>query len=1148
MSFSTATQSNAQTDWAWHRMLGSSLAYNCTRFSQQNPGQPVVLLAEDALAADRLIRELNFYKSEIQSVFSLPDWETLPYDVFSPHRDIISERLTCMHRMRHPHHGDIFVLTITALLQRLCPTDYTSAHVLLFKTGESIDIEQLRTALLANGYSNVTQVMEHGEFTIRGSIIDLYPAGSKMPYRFDLFDDEIESIREFNPGDQISVKQVQSLEILPATEYPTDREAIARFREHYREQISGDPLASLIYSNVSEGAMPAGIEYYIPLFFDRMDTVFDYLPRNTFFISPQSIFNSIETIWLEIQHRYEQRRYDIERPLLEPEKLFLSNEDITNLFNGRQHVSTSPFKSLSTEENFICKSPPELYLQPQSDAPAATLKDYLQGYSGRILLVAESAGRREVLNELLVSHKIKATSCDSWQSFANSEERLCITFAPIDRGLVLTDEDLCIITENQIYGQRAAQYRRRKNKQANADQIITQLTDLNIGSPVVHLDHGVGRYLGLQKLTGSEFDTEFLMLEYAGGDKLYVPVQNLHLISRYTGASQEHAPLHKLGTDQWLKARRKAARKAQDVAAELLDIYARRASSTGFSYNVHTDEYNQFAQSFPFEETPDQEATIENILSDMESAQPMDRVVCGDVGFGKTEVAMRAAFVAAMGGKQVAVLVPTTLLAQQHYQNFCDRFADWPVKIAVLSRFNSKKEQDEILRQITNGKIDLVIGTHKLLSKDIKFNELGLIIVDEEHRFGVKHKEKLKSLRSQVDILTLTATPIPRTLNMSLAGIRDLSIISTPPLQRHSINTFVTEWNDTLIQEACHRELKRGGQIYFLHNEVKSIERMQQQIQELIPEARAIAAHGQMPEKQLEGVMLDFYHQRYNILVCTTIIESGIDVPTANTIIINRADKLGLAQLHQIRGRVGRSHHRAYAYLITPPQSVMTSDAVKRMEAIESLEDLGVGFTLATHDLEIRGAGELLGENQSGQITEIGFSLYSELLEKSVITLKEGKIPNIDEPLQAGIEIDLGIPAIIPDDYIYDIHLRLILYKRIAAATTDEDLVELRVEFIDRFGLLPEPLQNLFAITELKLLADKIGIIKMDSNDSATRIIFNESPRINIGKLLELIQMQHQDYHFDGKSTLRVTREIDRDSIVQELKVLLLLIHDNKSK
>jgi len=700
---------------------------------------------------------------------------------------------------------------------------------------------------------------------------------------------------------------------------------------------------------------------------------------------------------------------------------------------------------------------------------------------------------------------------------------------------------LCVITEPQIYGQRAIQKRRRKKRGLDPDAVVKNLTDLNIGSPVVHLDHGVGRYLGLQKLSGSEFDTEFLTIEYAGGDKLYVPVSSLHLISRYTGASQDHAPMHKLGTEQWSKAKNKAVKKARDVAAELLDMRARRAAAKGRKYEVNQDEYQSFCNGFPFEETEDQETTILSVLEDLSNSTPMDRVVCGDVGFGKTEVAMRAAFAVANTGKQVAILVPTTLLAQQHFQNFSDRFADWPIKVEGLTRFNSAKKQQLILNDLASGKVDIVIGTHKLLQKTVKYKDLGLVIIDEEHRFGVKHKEQMKSLRSEVDILTLTATPIPRTLNMSLAGIRDLSIMATPPHHRHSINTFVCQWDDVAIKEACQRELKRGGQIYFLHNEVKTIEKITNELKELLPEAKIAFAHGQMPERDLEQIMLDFYHQRYNILVATTIIESGIDVPTANTIIINRADKLGLSQLHQIRGRVGRSHHRAYAYLITPPESLLTDDAKKRLDAIESLEDLGVGFTLATHDLEIRGAGELLGENQSGQITEIGFSLYSELLEKAVESLKKGESANV--PLNSGVEIDLGMPAIIPDDYVHDIHLRLILYKRIASAKNSDELDELRVEFIDRFGLLPDSTKNLFAVTEVKLLAENAGISKIDTNDNGFRVNFTEQPNINPAKLIELIQMQSSIYQFNGTNMLRIAADMEDEDYGKRTDVITQVIN-----
>ncbi|HHJ34425.1 MAG TPA: transcription-repair coupling factor, partial [Gammaproteobacteria bacterium] len=889
------------------------------------------------------------------------------------------------------------------------------------------------------------------------------------------------------------------------------------------------PLNSIIYKSVSDGIMPSGIEYYLPIFYDdnELNTLFDYLPKSSLYIAPLELRHQLETFEAEVNERYDQRRHDIERPILSPEYLYQTTPEIIRVLERNRIIYTSKNKNVDEQYNASVKIPPDLILQSRLEEPSQALNNFIGTHDGRILFVAETSGRREVLIELLRSHQIHPRLCDSWRGFIACDDRICITVSEITQGLVLpssdtVETDIAVITESQIYGQRAIQKRRRKKRGADSDAIVQNLTDLTIGAPVVHIDHGVGRYLGLEKLKGDGYDAEFLLLEYAGNDKLYVPVSSLHLISRYTGASAENAPVHRLGSDQWAKARKKAAKQARDVAAELLDIHARRAAVQGRSYPIDENEYASFCNSFPFEETPDQETAINAVLEDLRSPQPMDRVVCGDVGFGKTEVAMRAAFAVANTGKQVAILVPTTLLAQQHFQNFTDRFADWPIKVACLSRFNTPRKQKEILDDLLNGKVDIVVGTHKLLQKTVKYHDLGLIIVDEEHRFGVRHKEHVKSLRAEIDILTLTATPIPRTLNMSLAGIRDLSIISTPPMQRHSINTFVSQWNDTLIQEACQRELKRGGQIYFLHNEVKTIEKITHDIRELVPDARIEFAHGQMPEKQLEQVMLDFYHQRFNILVATTIIESGIDVPTANTIIINKADRLGLAQLHQIRGRVGRSHHRAYAYLLTPPESVMTDDAKKRLAAIESLEDLGVGFTLATHDLEIRGAGELLGENQSGQISEVGFTLYSELLEKAVTALKQGKVPDPEAPLHSGIEIDLGLPALIPDDYVYDIHQRLMLYKRISSADNREQLDDIRVELIDRFGLLPEYLKNLFSITEIKLVAQDIGITKIESVDSGIRFIFDEKPNIDPMKLIEMIQTQSRLYHFDGKHTFRI--------------------------
>ena len=1123
----------------WNRLYGSSLALSIVEATGRHKNGPLVVIVEDVMHADVLTKEIEFYKDEKQNIFHLPDWETLPYDIFSPHQDIIAERLTTLHALQNIRGGDILIIPLNTLAQRLAPQSYIQGNILKLKVKQQLDIADFRRNLEASGYINVTEVIEHGEFAIRGSIIDLFPASSTIPYRIDLFDDEIESIRCFDPQSQRSDNKVESVELLPAREFPTDEKGIQKFRSRYREMLSGDPLNSIIYKSVSDGIMPSGIEYYIPVFYEdnELDTLFDYLPKSSLYIAPHELQQQLEVFEAEINERYQQRRHDIERPILSPEYLYQTTAEIIKALEQNSIVYVSKNKNVEQQYNANVKTPPDLILQTRLEEPAQALKNYIDDFitsnKGRILFVAETSGRREVLIELLRDHHIHPRICATWHEFICCEDRICITVSEISQGLVLlasdtVKADIAVITESQIYGQRAIQKRRRKKRGADSDAIVQNLTDLTIGAPVVHIDHGVGRYLGLEKLSGDGYDAEFLLLEYASNDKLYVPVSSLHLISRYTGASAEHAPMHRLGSDQWSKARQKAAKQARDVAAELLDIHARRAAVQGRSYPIDEHEYASFCNSFPFEETPDQETAIKAVLDDLQSPQPMDRVVCGDVGFGKTEVAMRAAFAVANAGKQVAILVPTTLLAQQHFQNFTDRFADWPIKVACLSRFNTAKKQKENLENLANGKIDIVVGTHKLLQKTVKYNDLGLIIVDEEHRFGVRHKEHVKSLRSEIDILTLTATPIPRTLNMSLAGIRDLSIISTPPLQRHSINTFVTQWNDALIVEACQRELKRGGQIYFLHNEVKTIEKITHDIQTLIPEARVEFAHGQMPEKQLEQVMLDFYHQRFNILVATTIIESGIDVPTANTIIINKADRLGLAQLHQIRGRVGRSHHRAYAYLLTPPESVMTDDAKKRLAAIESLEDLGVGFTLATHDLEIRGAGELLGENQSGQISEVGFTLYSELLERAVTALKQGKVPDPNEPLHSGIEIDLGLPALIPDDYVYDIHQRLMLYKRISNATDQDALDDIRVELIDRFGLLPEYLKNLFAVTEIKLVAQNIGVTGIEATDSGVKIKFNEHPNINPMKLIELIQTQSSLYHFDGKQTFRILKSTEK--------------------
>jgi len=1097
----------------------------------------VLAVVPDSQIALRLEIELRVFGGESLDILAFPDWETLPYDVFSPHQDIVSQRLTALYRLPQRKRG-VLVVPVATLMQRLAPRDYLDRYALLLKVGERLDPEDFRRRLEAAGYVCVSQVVEHGEFAVRGSIIDLFPMGAERPYRIELFDDEVESVRDFDPDTQLSVAKVKQIELLPAREFPLDKETISRFRQAYRRQFEGDPQRSAIYRDISAGNAPGGIEYYLPLFFEQTATLFDYLPEATLVVLLEGVTEAMAAFREQLMDRYEQHRYDAERPLLPPPALFLEAVQVERALARYLRVELREAGDGGT--NYPTAPPPVLPLEPRAERPTAALENFLAEFPGRVLFAAESAGRREVLLDTLRGYGLKLQVCESWTEFLAREDlRLALTVAPLEQGLLLTDPPLAIIAEPQLYGERVRQVRRRTSNR-DPDAIIRNLTDLNPGTPVVHEEHGIGRYAGLERLEVAGIDGEFVVVEYAGGDRLYVPVASLHLLSRYTGASPESAPLHKLGSGQWEKVRRKAAEQVNDAAAELLDIYARREARPGHAFSLTETDYFAFAAAFPFEETPDQQVAIEAVIADMRADKPMDRVVCGDVGFGKTEVAMRAAFVAVQDGRQVAVLTPTTLLAQQHHQNFLDRFADWPVRIELLSRFRSAKQQAQTLQALAEGQVDILIGTHKLLQEGIQFKRLGLTIVDEEHRFGVKHKERLKSLRTEVDVLTLTATPIPRTLNMAMAGLRELSIIATPPVGRLAVKTFVGQWNKALIQEACQRELKRGGQIYFLHNEVETIQRMATQVAELAPGARIAIAHGQMRERDLEQVMLDFYHRRCNLLICTTIIESGIDVPSANTIIINRADKLGLAQLHQLRGRVGRSHHRAYAYLIVPPRKAMTVDAVKRIEAIESLEDLGAGFMLASHDLEIRGAGELLGEEQSGQIHEVGFTLYMDLLERAVQALKAGRVPELDRPLDHGPEIDLQSPALIPDDYLPDVHSRLILYKRIASARDDGELRELQVEMIDRFGLLPEPVKNLFRVTGLKLRATPIGIKKIEASPKGGRIVFGPEPKVDPAKLVQLIQQQRSVYKLDGKDKLRFVKELpDAETRVAEVEKLL---------
>lgn len=1127
----------------WGGLSGSALWLAVAEAARRHRGVSL-LITPDTQTAERLEQEMNFFLAgEDLPTLSLPDWETLPYDVFSPHEDIVSRRLETLYHLPALRRGAL-IIPVTTLMQRLPPRAWLQSECLMLQQGERIDRDKLREGFEQAGYQHVSQVMEHGEYAVRGALMDVYPMGSDAPYRIDLLDDEIETIRTFDPETQRSRETIQEVRLLPAHEFPLNEAGIKAFRQHYRTVIEGDPQASHIYREVSQGSAPAGIEYYLPLFFEQMETLFDYLPDNTLAVHVGDTLAAAQAFADQVAHRYEQRRHDRERPLLPPDSLFLGVEDVAN---GTRDWPTLELTSEPVEDNGPASTHNanahahgDLRLQTRQAEPARALNDFFKDFPGRVLLMAESPGRREVLLDTLRPFGIIPHHVESWAEFLASDASPAITIGPLQSGLCLPGEGIAVLTESELFGEKARQERRRRKPTRDADAVVRNLTDLHAGAPVVHEDHGVGRYLGLQKITAGGQETEFLTLEYAGGDKLYVPVASLHLVSRYTGADPEHAPLHKLGTETWSKARRKAAEKARDVAAELLDIYARRAARQGHAYQARGAEYTAFAAAFPFEETPDQLSAIDAVLDDMASERPMDRVVCGDVGFGKTEVAMRAAFVAIQGGKQVAVLVPTTLLAQQHDQNFRDRFADWPVRIESLSRFGSQKQHQEVMKGLEDGRVDIVIGTHKLIQGNLRFKNLGLVIIDEEQRFGVRHKERLKSLRAEVDMLTLTATPIPRTLNMALSGLRDLSIIATPPEERLTIKTFVSQWNSALIQEACLREIRRGGQVYYLHNEVQTIEKAARELQEQVPSATIGIAHGQMRERELEQVMLDFYHRRYNVLVCTTIIETGIDVPTANTIIINRADKMGLSQLHQLRGRVGRSHHRAYAYLITPHPSGMTKDAVKRLEAIESLEDLGVGFTLASHDLEIRGAGELLGDEQSGQIQEIGFTLYNELLDRAVKALKEGKVPDLDHTTSDTTEVDLGLPALLPDDYVPDIHTRLILYKRLSACQDTDQLREMEVEMVDRFGLLPAQAKNLVEATRLKLRLQPLGARKLEVGPKGGRLIFHTNPSVDPMSVIQLVQSQPESFRLDGQDTLRFTAEMESlDQRVESVNQLL---------
>lgn len=1126
--------------YAFGGLIGSSFSLNIANAILKQGGFSV-LIATNSASAAKLERELKFFLAAEKMdmpVMSFPDWETLPYDAFSPHPDIISERLKTLYQLIHIQKG-VLIVPVATLMHRVCPKEYLLQNSLWLKKGQDFDLNTVRKQLVEAGYRYVTEVSLPGEYAIRGSILDLYPTGSDRPYRVELFDKEIESIRIFDPETQRSLEKINEIQLLPAREFPLNEEAIAKFRTQFRDLFEGDPRQCSLYLDVSEGNVAPGIEYYLPLFFDKTCRLFDYFPKNTLILEERTIETAANTFWEEVKERYNQYSHDRLRPLLAPHYLFLQTSEIFEAINQ------FPILSFTTEVlpvkagnfNFPANPLPHLQIATKESEPLQLLKNYLHTFKGKVLFSAESAGRREVLKEWLHAIGSRPTTVNDWSSFLKSTSKLCIIISPLEEGVILNNE-LTIITEGDLLGKRVMQRRLRQTRKPIFDMELKSLAELKIGDPVVHLDHGIGRYQGLVKLTLVDQEGEFLALEYAGSDKLYVPVTALNLISRYSGLEGDKVAVHRLGTDQWQKAKRKAIEEVRDTAAELLEIYAKRAAKKGFAFPKPDEQYEAFSAEFPFEETPDQQKAIAEVIEDLTAARPMDRVVCGDVGFGKTEVALRAAFLVVNAGKQVAVLVPTTLLAEQHFQTFLDRFSGFPVRIEVISRFRSAKEQTTICEKIKEGQIDILIGTHKILQDRIQFKSLGLLVIDEEHRFGVRQKEAFKSLRSEVDILTLTATPIPRTLNMAMAGLRDLSIIATPPLRRLSIKTFVRERNSALIFEAISRELHRGGQVYFLHNSVETILREARDLEALVPSARIAVAHGQMPERELERIMTDFYHRRYNVLVSTTIIETGIDIPTANTIIIDRADKFGLAQLHQLRGRVGRSHHQAYAFCLLPAKLKISSDATKRLEVLEAMEELGAGFSLATHDLEIRGAGELLGDSQSGHIQTVGYTLYMELLDEAIQSLK--KNGSEDDIATKSVEINLQMPTFIPEIYVPDIHNRLVLYKRISNCKNNERLEDLRVEMIDRFGSLPLQTVYLFQVTELKLQAEILNISKIEMGAKGGRLEFHPNPRINPDAIIRLIQQKSQHFRLDGPNRLKVSMDLsDNQKRIETVKELM---------
>ncbi len=1110
--------------------------------------KPMTVVTADASDAQRLLEEIAFFAPSLRCAL-FPDWETLPYDTFSPHQDLISERLASLWRIsqRDKETGaDVIIVPATTALYRLAPPSFLAGYTFEFKVKQKLDEAKLKAQLTLAGYSHVTQVVSPGEYAVRGGLIDLFPMGSAVPYRVDLFDDEIDSIRTFDPDSQRSLYPVPAVRLLPGREFPMDDAARGRFRNRWRELLEGDPTKSRIYKDMGAGVATAGIEYYLPLFFEDTATVFDYVGPDATVVLHGDLETAFQRFWTDTKDRYRLVQGDPERPALAPEALFLGTEQFFARANAYAQLAIKPASEETGSPYTEVEALHGLAVERGTEDPLGRLKVHARNTQQRILVLAESDGRRESLLDFLRNAGISPPAFDSLLEFTASDEKFGIATAALSTGFRWLEQGIDLVTETELFAAGATTRRRKKQEQvSDVEALIKDLSELNIGDPVVHSQHGIGRYRGLINLDlgnkgadGEAQVQEFLHLEYADQATLYVPVSQLQLISRYTGVSADEAPLHKLGSGQWEKAKRKAAEQVRDSAAELLNIYARRAAREGHAFRYSSTDYEAFSNDFGFEETPDQRAAIHCVIQDMVSPRPMDRLVCGDVGFGKTEVALRAAFIAITGGKQVAFLAPTTLLAEQHYQTLVDRFSKWPVKVAEMSRFRSGREITVALKGLADGTIDIVVGTHKLLSQDTHFKNLGLLIIDEEHRFGVRHKEAMKALRAEVDVLTLTATPIPRTLGMALEGLRDLSVIATAPQRRLAIKTFVRTEGNGVIREAVLRELKRGGQVYFLHNEVETIENRRAKLEELLPEARIAVAHGQMPERQLESVMRDFIAQRYNLLLCSTIIETGIDVPTANTIVMSRADKFGLAQLHQLRGRVGRSHHQAYAYLMVPDLEGLTKQASQRLEAIQQMEELGSGFYLAMHDLEIRGAGEVLGENQSGNMLEVGFQLYNEMLAEAVRCLKNGKEPDLLSPLNVTTDINLHAPALLPTDYCGDVHLRLSFYKKLATARAADQVDALLEELVDRFGKLPAQAQTLIDVHRLRVLAKPYGVLKVDAAPGVITITFEKNPPIDSMKIIQLIQ-KHKHIKLAGNEKLRIERELpeakDRAQVVRDI-------------